>query len=97
MAAEDMSLTAVRYDPVSGTIQLVLVGQDGAGLPLPPQIAERPDLWQVNPTRIVTDPIPVRRAHSDPQTGVYTDPRDLKAYRVTWNPATSTWGAPVRA
>ncbi len=97
MPVEDMSLTTARYDAVAGTIQFVLVGQDAASLPLPPQVAGRPDLWQVNPTRMVTDPIPVKKGAVTAPSGVYIDPRDLKAYRVTWDPTAGAWSAPVPA
>ncbi len=93
MAVEDMGLAGVRYDPVAGTIQFVLVSRD-ATMPPPPQIADRPDLWQVNPTYIVTEPMPVKKGIVTAPVGVYTDPRDLKAYRVTWTG--TAWSAPVR-
>ncbi len=94
MAVEDMGLASVRYDAVTGTIQFVLVGRDGSSLPLPPQIADRPDLWQVNPTYITTEPLAVKKGTVTAPVGVYTDPRDLKAYRVVWSG--TAWSAPVR-
>ncbi len=93
MAVEDMGLAGVRYDPVVGTIQFLLVGNDTT-MPPPPQIADRPDLWQVNPTYIVTAPLLLQKDAVTAPVGVYTDPRDLKAYRVDWTG--TAWSTPVR-
>ena len=89
MAIQDMTITGVLFDDVTGELTFKLAGQ----LPtsLPPGVRE--DLALLQEPTVRVGPVALKKTATTPARCIFVNANDGKQYVSTWTG--STWSSPV--